>query len=280
MGKKKRADSSAQSLLSHLTTFPPLFLALLFSPFSPLPFSLQQNKFILAEAPLSRDILNHERLYRTRTSVLQARKNNKHFTSILDSVKAEAMERHKKQEEKLKQQQQHQQHHEAQKRKATQSYDRYQEVQEDRFWKERLKGNGTLLSSPPSFFSLFVCPVAFLCFSLTLSFYFLPDSFLFSLFLLFFSFLFLLFSLSLSLPQNLRSFRLIHVVPLLVVFLTPHSCSNSHSSHSNHSNIQPNHPLLALPPLPHLLPSLPLPLLTALLPPPLPPPKRPPSLVR
>jgi hypothetical protein len=28
------------------------------------------------------------------------------------------------------------------KRKAPQSYDRYQEVQEDRFWKERLKGNG------------------------------------------------------------------------------------------------------------------------------------------
>jgi hypothetical protein len=67
---------------------------------------------------------------------LQATK--KHFNDIIESVQKFKQDQRKKEEERK--------HSEEQKRRQqeqqSQSYDRYQEVQEERFWKERMQGNG------------------------------------------------------------------------------------------------------------------------------------------
>jgi len=86
------------------------------------------SKLMEADQVNTKTITEKERLVRTRNSILQS--NKKHFTNIIDIV-SKTILLEKKEKEMQKQEQ---------KRKAPQSYDRYQEVQEDSFWKEKLKG--------------------------------------------------------------------------------------------------------------------------------------------
>jgi hypothetical protein len=87
------------------------------------------------DAVITKNIIQRERLLLNRNTVLQTR-NKKTFASIIDVV----TNAWKRDEEEKKQQHQKK----AAERQAG-SYDRYGEVEEDRFWKDRLqlKGNGS-----------------------------------------------------------------------------------------------------------------------------------------
>jgi hypothetical protein len=74
-----------------------------------------------------------ERLLKTRITIMQTR-NKKNFTSIIEAASNSFKNDQKKKLESKK----------ADDQKKNQSYDRYGEVEEDRFWKDRLKGNGTM----------------------------------------------------------------------------------------------------------------------------------------
>eukprot|EP01114_Cavostelium_apophysatum_P014557 TRINITY_DN3807_c0_g1_i2.p1 TRINITY_DN3807_c0_g1~~TRINITY_DN3807_c0_g1_i2.p1 ORF type:complete len:527 (+),score=158.95 TRINITY_DN3807_c0_g1_i2:153-1733(+) len=94
----------------------------------------QVSKYMEADMQVTKDIINRERLLRTRSSILQS--NKKHFSSIIDAVtKSLNVDKKKKVEE---------QKVADQKRKVAQTYDRYGDVQEDRFWKDKLKGNDAI----------------------------------------------------------------------------------------------------------------------------------------
>jgi len=86
---------------------------------------MTKSKFLEADVAITKDIVERERVIRTRTSILQS--NKKHFTSIITTVSNQL-----KKDEQKKQ---------ADQKRKIPTYDRYQEVQEDKFWKERLKGN-------------------------------------------------------------------------------------------------------------------------------------------
>ncbi len=97
-----------------------------------------QSKYLELDAVVTKEIIARERLLVTRASVLQTR-NKKAFSGIMDAAMASL----KKDEQRKREEQQKK----AAQNKAQHSYDRYGEVAEDKFWKDRLKGNGTLSSS-------------------------------------------------------------------------------------------------------------------------------------
>jgi len=93
--------------------------------------SQTKSKFVEMDAVVIKEIIQRERLLQTRDSILQT-KNKKHFTSILDGALASM----KKDEQQKKAEQK-----KVVERSSANSYDRYGEVEEQKFWKERLKGN-------------------------------------------------------------------------------------------------------------------------------------------
>lgn len=123
-------------------------------------------RFVEADISITRDIVNQEYTLRNRASILQSTKKN--FSSIIQAV-TENLKQEEQKRRKLASETNNRSHHLQQRPPKTHSshiplvkkvspqasnetnrlgavnamasYDRYQEVQEDRFWKEKLKEN-------------------------------------------------------------------------------------------------------------------------------------------
>jgi len=94
----------------------------------------KKSKFFEMDAAVTKEIINRERQLVSRASILQVR-NKKGFSTILTAATASL----KKDDQRKKEEQQKK----AAENKEKYSYDRYGEVDQDKFWKGRLQGNET-----------------------------------------------------------------------------------------------------------------------------------------
>lgn len=90
-----------------------------------------KSKFVELDARITEKIKSKERMMRTLHSVLQTSDKKKDFQNILRSAK-------RKHDQMTKEQAQ------ASKSSTSKTYDRYGEVREDTFWKDRLKGSAPM----------------------------------------------------------------------------------------------------------------------------------------
>lgn len=87
----------------------------------------EKSKFMEADEAITQSIMARERVLKTRRTILQSSK--KQFHNIIKAVNQSLRNQEKKKKEE-------------QNVVKPVTYDRYQEVEEDKFWKDRLKGNG------------------------------------------------------------------------------------------------------------------------------------------